>query len=77
MPCPRLRDLSDPGIEPSSLMSPALADRFFTMNLPLKLGSFAIFGALKNSVFGFCVVVFFFLIEFCFIELGLSPELAF
>ena len=54
-------------------MSPALAGGFFTTNLQLKLGSFTIFGALKNSVLGF----FFFLIVFCFIELGLSPELAF
>ena len=29
------------------------------MNLPLKLGSFAIFGALKNSVVGVCVFFFF------------------
>ena len=26
-------DLSDPGIEPMSLMSPALADMFFTANI--------------------------------------------
>ena len=30
LPCPLLRDLSHPGIEPLSLMSPALADGFFT-----------------------------------------------
>ena len=30
MPFPSPGDLSDPGIEPTSLMSPALADRFFT-----------------------------------------------
>ena len=29
-PCPPPGDLPDPGIEPTSLMSPALADRFFT-----------------------------------------------
>ena len=34
-------------------MSPALAGGFFTTNLQLKLGSFTIFGALKNSVLGF------------------------
>ena len=28
--CPPLGDLPDPGFEPTSLMSPALADRFFT-----------------------------------------------
>ena len=29
-PCPPPGDLSDPGIEPTSLKSPALAGRFFT-----------------------------------------------
>ena len=30
LPCPLPGDLPDPGIEPTSLMSPALAGRFFT-----------------------------------------------
>ena len=30
MPCPSPEDLSDPGIEPGSLMSPTLAGGFFT-----------------------------------------------
>jgi len=30
LPCPPLGDLPDPGIEPLSLMSPALAGGFFT-----------------------------------------------
>ena len=30
LPCPSPGDLSDPGIEPESLMSPALAGGFFT-----------------------------------------------
>ena len=30
LPCPSPEDLPDPGIEPSSLMSPALAGGFFT-----------------------------------------------
>ena len=30
LPCPLPRDLSDPGIEPTSLMSPILGGRFFT-----------------------------------------------
>ena len=30
LPCPPSGDLPDPGIEPSSLMSPALAGGFFT-----------------------------------------------
>ena len=30
LPCPAPGDLADPGIEPASFMSPALADGFFT-----------------------------------------------
>ena len=30
LPCPSSGDLPDPGIEPVSLMTPALAGRFFT-----------------------------------------------
>ena len=30
LPCPPPGDLLDPGIEPTALMSPALAGRFFT-----------------------------------------------
>ena len=30
LPCPRLGDLPNPGIKPASLMSPALANGFFT-----------------------------------------------
>ena len=30
LPCPPPGDLSDPGTEPTSLMSPSLAGRFFT-----------------------------------------------
>ena len=30
LPCPPLGDLPDPGVEPVSLMSPALAGGFFT-----------------------------------------------
>ena len=30
LPCPPLGDLPDPGIEPASLMSPALAGEFFS-----------------------------------------------
>ena len=36
LPCPPPGDLPDPGIEPMSLMSPALADGFFTLALPGK-----------------------------------------
>ena len=33
LPCPPPGDLPDPGIEPTSLMSPALAGRFFTTRI--------------------------------------------
>ena len=36
MPCPPPGDLPDPGIKPISLMSPALADGFFTTNASWK-----------------------------------------
>ena len=34
LPCPSPGDLPDPGIEPVSLTSPALAGRFFTTSAP-------------------------------------------
>ena len=34
--CPPPRDLPDPGIEPASLKSPALAGGFFTTNVTLE-----------------------------------------
>ena len=37
LPFPSPGDLSDPGIEPASLMSPALAGRFFTTVPPMKM----------------------------------------
>ena len=36
LPCPPLGNLPKPGIEPASLVSPVLADRFFTIELPGK-----------------------------------------
>ena len=36
LPCPPPGDLPSPGIEPASLVSPALAGRFFTSELPGK-----------------------------------------
>ena len=36
LPCPCLGDLLDPGIEPASRASPALADRFFTTSATLE-----------------------------------------
>ena len=36
LPCPPSGDLPDPGIEPSSPVSPALAGRFFTTERPGK-----------------------------------------
>ena len=35
LPCPPPGDLPDPGIEPPSLTSPALADEFITTVLPV------------------------------------------
>ena len=40
MPIPSSGDLPDPGIEPVSLVSPALAGRFFTTAPPGKLLSY-------------------------------------
>ena len=34
LPCPPPRELPDPGVEPASLLSPALAGRFFTTSAP-------------------------------------------
>ena len=36
LPCPTAEVLSNPGIEPTSLASPALAGRFFTTSAPWK-----------------------------------------
>ena len=36
LPCPPTGHLPDPGIEPMSPVSPALADRFFTSTQPVK-----------------------------------------
>ena len=36
LPCPPPGDLPDPGIEPASLMSPALAGGFFTISTTWK-----------------------------------------
>ena len=44
LPCPSPGDLPDPGIEPASLVSPALAGGFFTTsatNVLVKLGHFS------------------------------------
>ena len=38
LPCPPPGDPPDPGIEPVSLMSPALADRLFTTSTTKRLG---------------------------------------
>ena len=38
LPCPSLGDLSDPGTEPTSLMSPVLAGVFFTTSTTWEAG---------------------------------------
>ena len=45
LPCPPPRDLPDPGIRPTSLMSPALAGGFFTTEPPGK----------SNGILGVCI----------------------
>ena len=49
------RDLPDPGIEPVSLTSPALADRFFTTNAIWKAhsGTLYMFCCLRDSAHTF------------------------
>ena len=42
LPCPPPGDLPNPGIEPVSLMSPALVGRFFTTSAPWEAGCLAI-----------------------------------
>ena len=42
LPCSPPGDLADPEIEPTSLMSPALAGRIFTTEPPGKLPAFSI-----------------------------------
>ena len=49
LPFPTPGGLPDPGIEPTSLVSPALADGFFTTVPPEKV--FYISGALLNCIF--------------------------
>ena len=43
LPCPPPRDLLDPGIEPTSLLSPALAGGFFTTSVSWEALSFVYF----------------------------------
>ena len=43
MPFPTPRDLPDPGNELKSLVSPALADGFFTTKPPGKLNAYSIY----------------------------------
>ena len=45
LPCPPLGDLPDPGIEPASPMSPALAGGFFTTTAPWEAPGHADAGA--------------------------------
>ena len=48
-------NLPDPGVEPTSLASPALADRFFTASENLKIIYFLFFNELINlAVSGLC-----------------------
>ena len=49
LPCPPPRDLSDPGIQPKSLMSPALTGGFFTTSATWEVLSPDIMWSLKIS----------------------------
>ena len=48
LPCLSLGDLPDPGIEPTSLMFPALAGRFFTTSATLKVPKMSLLTKKKN-----------------------------
>ena len=49
LPCPAPGDLPDPGIEPTSLTSPALAGRFFTTSTRLAISEDRIMKILKEE----------------------------
>ena len=51
LPCPPPGDLLDPGIEPVSLMSPALAGRFFTTSITWKASQRHTFYFFKKLAF--------------------------
>ena len=57
LPCPPPGDLPDPGIKPASLMSPALAGRFFTIRATWEAPiSYQL--VLNNSVLNFVKLIF-------------------
>ena len=67
LPCPSPGDLPDPGIEPTSLMSPALAGRFFTTSTTWKNGYLYIYiwlspFAVQLKLSGYCL-----LIDYCLV----------
>ena len=47
LPFPSPKDLPHPGVEPATLMSPALADGFFTTASPEKIIQMLIIGAFR------------------------------
>ena len=50
LPCPPPGDLSDPGIELAFLMSPALADRFFTTSATWEVRRMNLKSVIQNEV---------------------------
>ena len=56
LPCPPPGDLPDPGIEPASLASPALAGRFFT-TVEAKANIFGVFFLFCDK-HSFCILTF-------------------
>ena len=57
LPCPSPGDLSNPGIEPASLMSPALAVVFFTTSATWQAHTFKINDHI-NSKYSFDKIIF-------------------
>ena len=51
LPCPPTRDFPNPGIEPVSLRSPALAGMFFTASTPGKP-----YTCIYKYIYSFCIV---------------------
>ena len=54
LPCPPPGDLPNPGMEPPSLMSPALADRFFTTTVTWE--ALLLCNVLQKFMYFLCIV---------------------
>ena len=69
LPCPSLGDLPDPGIEPTSLMSPALASGFLTTSATRCTHwffyCFSLLWTIWVPLLTFCFLLFFCQLVFC------------